>query len=99
MECGGTGKLRLHVPRPRLIEKHEVMHAIGLCGSPDLLQLRQLIIAGRDDELAQPLMADAVLCRIGIEPVTACNAEPRLQAALRIIDAGMYDLRVARARF
>src|SRR6185437_9337800 len=40
---------------------------------------------------------DAMLLTEGIQPVASGNAEPGLERAARIIDAGMDDLAVARA--
>jgi hypothetical protein len=75
------------------------MHAAGLGLGADLVELVDLARLRRHDELTEPLMRDAALAAIGVKTVASGNAEPCLQAALRIIDAGMDDFRITRARF
>src|SRR4029079_5861699 len=95
VETGDTGELRLQTLRRRFVEQAEVMYAASRGRRLDLMKLGQLTLARRNDELAQALMTDGALGRIGIEPFAAFHAKTRLQAACRIVDAGMDDFRIA----
>ena len=61
------------------------------------VELGKLVVGGRDDQLATPIVVHTVARAVVIERVLAGDAEPRLEAVLRIIDSGVNDLRVARA--
>ena len=56
----------------------------------------KLRLVGGDDDLAEPRVRDAVVAAIGVEPPAALDAGRRLQTVLRIIDAAVDDLAVAR---
>ena len=60
-------------------------------------QRRELGLVGGDDQLAAAGVRHAALGAVAIEELLAGNAEPRLEAALGIVDAGMDHLAVARA--
>ena len=70
----------------------------------DTVQLRLLTVLGegldlrligRDDDLADPPMRNRVLGAVLIECTPARHAQPCLERAAGIIDAGVYDLGVA----
>ncbi|MNT31679.1 hypothetical protein D3C72_1675250 [compost metagenome] len=75
----------------------QVVHAVGAGALRDALQLRGLLRAGGHDELAQALVRHAPFGAIRIEQVLAAHAEAGLEAARRVVDAGVYDFGVARA--
>jgi hypothetical protein len=52
---------------------------------------------GAHDQLAAALMRDATLGRIGIQPLPALNAQPRLPRPGCVVQAGVDDLAVAGA--
>lgn len=52
------------------------------------------LLAGCDDELANPRVTDALGSAVVIQHVLAFNTEPRLEAACWVIYAGMDDLGV-----
>src|SRR5260370_14865705 len=76
----------------------EVINAVRRSPAPHALEDRQLLLSDGVRELAQPLVRDAALGAIGIEPVAAGNAEARLEAALGVMQPGVDHLAVARGR-
>ena len=70
-------------------------HAVGLCMRLDLVEPGGLFCRGGDNQLAQPAVRNAAALAIGVEPIAAFDAEPGLEAARRIVDAGMDDFTVA----
>lgn len=78
-------------------ERLQVVHAIGGGAGGDAFEAGGFVVRGGDDELAQTLVADAARRAVLIEQVLAAHAQAGLQAAGRIVDAGMDDFGVARA--
>ena len=71
--------------------------AIGRGARRDAAELPALCLAAGDDQLAAAPVRDAALGAIGVEHLAAGDAEPGLERARRVIDAGMDHLAVARA--
>src|SRR5258708_25817283 len=88
-----AGKLRLKRARLAAADTFEVINAVRRSPAPHALEDRQLLLSDGVRELAQPLVRDAALGAIGIEPVAAGNAEARLEAALGVMQPGVDHLR------
>ena len=56
-----------------------------------------LVVAGRHDDLAEARVRHPAVGAEGVEPLAAPHAEPRLGRALRVVDAGVDHLGIARA--
>ena len=69
-------------------------HAVGRRRAPDVLQRRQLLLAGGDHQLAQPGVRDSRSRAVRVERVAAPDAEARLPRAGRIVDARVDHLGV-----
>ncbi len=102
-DAGGGRQEGRHRPEVRLegvdggrIEPGQILDAIGRRLPPQRRQRRNLVLPAGDDQLAQAAMLDAMLAAIVIEHVAAGDAEPGLQAAGGVVDAGMDHLAVAR---
>ena len=77
-------------------DQAQVVHPVDQALGHDPVQIGHLGLARRHDQLAAALVADAALGAVGIELVAPLNAQPRLQRALRVIQAGMDHFAVAR---
>ena len=97
-KCGDAGEFRLHGERLCLGQRLQIADPVGLGLGAEFFQRGPLPVLGGDDELAAAPVRDAVLFAIAIERELARNAQLRLQRPRRVIDAGMDDLAVARAR-
>ena len=97
-EIGGDAT-ELRLERARLCggERPQVRYTVRVGLLLDRVQFRELLLVGRDEQLAAALVGDRALVAIAVERVLARHAEPGLQRAGRIVDAGMDDLGVARA--
>ena len=95
-QCSDGANLRLHRRNLAGADDLQIMHAGVRAAGPDGLEPADLRLVSGDDQLAAAGMGDASFGQIGIEPVLAGHAEPRLQRTLRIVEAGMDDLAVAR---
>src|SRR5581483_5687647 len=78
-------------------EPYDVGDTVGVRLFLDRLQLGELGLVGRDNELAAALVRHAVPGAVLVEEGLAFHAGARLQGSLRIVDAGMDDFRIARA--
>ncbi|OWK19426.1 hypothetical protein AJ88_41205 [Mesorhizobium amorphae CCBAU 01583] len=94
----GAGQMRLKAFRLLARQQFEIGNAAALRIGPDRLQPVELRRFDGNDQLAGAGMADAALAAIGIEPFAPFDAEPRLQASRRIVDAGVDDFGIARTR-
>ena len=61
-------------------------------------QRRQLRRVGSDQQLAESAMRDVAFRAVAIEEFLAAHAQGRLQGILGVVEAGVYDFRVARGR-
>ena len=61
-------------------------------------KLCDLAVVGRDDRLAAAPIRHAVVPAEGVQHRLALDAEPRLEATSRVVDASVDDLTVARTR-
>jgi hypothetical protein len=91
-----AGEIRLHRLRLGARQQFQPLDAIGGAAARQRLQPAEFALVGGDDQLAAAPMRDAMRLAIGIEPRPALDAEPRLQAARGVIDAGVDHLAVAR---
>ncbi len=96
---GRAVQIGLHRHRFGGAQEAHALDAVGLGATLDLRKLVALDLVGRDDQLAAVEMRHAVLLAIGIEHAPAGDAGARHQAALGVVDAGVDDLGIARARF
>ncbi len=87
--------------RVRRRERHQRLVAdepVGLGAGAVRLEERQLLRVGRDQELAATPMRNPPLGAVAQHGAPTGDAEPRLQHARRVEDAGMQDLAAARRR-
>ena len=76
----------------------DVGDAIGVRLLPQRSELRQLVFLRGDDQLAATPVRHAVRRAVFVEQVPPLHARARLERALRVIDAGVDDFGIARAR-
>src|SRR4030095_3589503 len=86
----------LHPLRFRCAEPFEIVDPVGARRRVDLLDPGDLLLAGRDDQLADLGVRHAALTAIGVEPFAPLDAARRLEAPLWIVEAAMDHLAVAR---
>src|SRR5256885_17068633 len=86
----------LHPLCLRRAEPFEIVDAVGARRRLDLLDPRDLLLAGRDDQLAERGVRHAMLTAIGVEPLASFDAAARLQTPLWVVEPAMDDLAVAR---
>ncbi len=96
MQRGDAMNLGLDHPCLPGIDQIQSRHAAGARIGADLLKLRHLRLLRGDDQLADAPMRHAARCAIGIEFFLAGDAGARLEAARRVIEAGMDHFRIAR---
>ena len=78
-------------------EQPQVVHAVGggaLLNGAQFIDLRG---AGGHDQLAAALVRHAAFGAVGVQLLLALHAQPRLERAGRVVDAGVNHLAVARA--
>ena len=90
-----AGKRRLERPRLGPGEQFEVIDSIDPGLVADIVQDRVLLLAGGDDQLAEAFVCHAAFVAIGIQHLPPLDAQSRLKAACRVIDACVDDFRVA----
>jgi hypothetical protein len=90
-------QLRLHAAHFAEADRGHVGDAIGMRLAADPLQLLELRVLGGDDQLAAAAVRHAALGAVGVQALAPRDAGARLERALRVIDAGMDHLGVARA--
>ena len=83
--------VRLDVGDPVLADPHESRHLVGDAPALQLVQARQLIRTGRDDQLAAALGGDSTLIAEVVELPRALDAKARFERARRVIDARVDD--------
>ena len=95
------GRRRLHVrlapAHERTVDQLEVRHPVGVSPRHERFE-RPDPVRGGDDQLAATRARYAVLLAERIEPLASLDAEDGLQGIPRVIDAGMDDAAVVRAR-
>ncbi|MNC01907.1 hypothetical protein D3C75_492680 [compost metagenome] len=84
-----AGQRRFKLPGLRAIQPLQVIDTIGTPLLQQALQSRVLLLVGGHDQLAHAPVIDTVLIAIGVETLLARHAQPRLEAAARVIDAGV----------
>ncbi len=94
-----AGKLRLEAQRFFRRQPLQVVDAVLVRGRCDCVELGDLAGLRCDEQLAATTVRDAVLGAKTIEQGLAGDAELGAQAARRVVEPGVDDLRVARARF
>src|SRR6185437_4328346 len=95
-EAADRGEIRLKTAQRVGAEEFKIADAVRRRPLANAVEQRELALLAGDDELAEPLVLDAALGAIGIEHLAAGDAGARLEAAPRVVDAGMDDLAVAR---
>ena len=91
-----TFQIRLHGARLRTREQRQVGYTVGQPGSTNTSQLSILIRRRRHDQFAAALVADRAFFAIGVQQILAAHAQLRLERSLRVINAGMDNLAIAR---
>ncbi len=95
-EAADRGERRLDPAQLVGADIFEIADAVGHRAGADAVEQGELAFLASDDQLAEPLVRHAALGAIGVEHLAPGDAGARLETALRIIDAGMDDLAVAR---
>ena len=95
--CGAHRGFQL--PRLGAVDQYEIVDAVRRRLGLQRLQRRDAPGFRGDDHLAEAAVRHAAARAIVVERVAAGDAEPRLEAAGRVVDAGVDHLAVARARF
>ena len=80
-------------------DQFEVGDAAGNAGRLDVLESSHFSIVRCDDQFPASAVGNAVLETIAIQQRFPLDAKGRLFRAWRIVDAGVNDLAVARARY
>ena len=93
-ERADPGRVRLDLPHPVRTDLLDPFDAVGERALADLDQARQLRGLERHDELAAPLVRDAVLRRELLQRGPPFAAEPRLSRAGRVVEARVNDAAV-----
>lgn len=94
---GDARQRRLQRSRLGGIEPLQVIHAVAPALLQQTLQAFDLGRIGGDDQFAEALVFHAVTVAIGIQPLLALDAQLRLEAPIRVVEAGVNHLGVARA--
>ena len=101
-DAGAGGVQRGHavqrgLHRYRLLagEQDEVGHSVGSGFGLNGLQLGLLRFMRSHDQLAATAMANAACLAIGVKHLPPLHAQPRLERALRVVDARVDDFAVA----
>jgi hypothetical protein len=97
MERGRAAHLRLDRLSLTCIDLDQAFDAVDRAARQNGVERRLLGRTVGDDQLADHLVRNLVLGEIGAQAAVALDAEPRLQAARRIVHARVDDLAVARA--
>ena len=98
MQRGEAAKLGLEPARVGAIEFFQRFlspKAVGIRAGAEPRQDRQFRFFAGYDQLADPPAIDAAFGTIGVKQAPAGDAEPRLQAAGRVVDAGVDHLAAA----
>ena len=91
-------QLRFHGASLRRAHAHDIGDAVGVRLLPDRLQVLQLRGIVGDDQLAAAPVRHAALGAEGVKTLPTLDARARLERAFRVIDAGVDDFGIARAR-
>ena len=94
---GLAGQVRLQRQRLGLREQLQVIHAVAGCALADGTQLVHLRRAGGDYQLAAAPVRDAAFGAVAVQKLFPLHAQPRLERPLRVVDARVDHLAVARA--
>ena len=95
-QCADAGKLRLERARGVTADHLQPFDAVGQSLRQERLDLGELGLVGRDDQLAAFVGGDAVRGAEFVQHAPPAHAMARAQRCGRIIDAGVNDLAVAR---
>jgi len=98
LERRDAGELRLELAGLARLQHAQVRDAVGARLSVELLQAGDLPRIGGDDQLAAAPVDDAAPLEVGVQRGPARDAQPRLERARGVVDAGVDHLAVARAR-
>ena len=91
------GRVRLDRPHAVGVQAPHAGHAVGVRAPLELIERGQLAGRERDDQLADPPHLDRVRLAVGGQPRRACDAQPRLQRARRVVDPAVDDAGVVGA--
>ena len=83
--CGSSSRSR---SRP---DQLDVRHAVRERAAVQLVEPRQLVLAGGDDDLAAAQHRDAALVAVREQALRAGDAEPRLERAGGVVDPAVDD--------
>src|SRR5437773_471058 len=95
---GGRVNRRLAPADERAIDELELFNAVSRTAELERLEIGDVMLVAGDDELAAARVRNAVPSAELVQQVAALDAEPRLERAGRIVDAGMNHTAVVCAR-
>ena len=98
MESRDAIQVRFQRPRFGRGDAHDVGHAVGVRSPSDVLQLVELRGVGRDDQLSAAPVRHVALGAVAVEALSTLHTGARLERVLRVVDPGVDDLGIARAR-
>ena len=96
-ERGDAGECRFQLAHGVAVEQFELAGAAGQGVAADLLEPADLAVAGGDDQLAAAVVGDRAGHTVGVQGIATGDAQPRLEAARRVVEAGVDDFAVATA--
>jgi hypothetical protein len=97
MQRAHARHLGFHLARLGRADEAQVGHAVRRAQLQVVVELGQLGVFHRHDQLADAPVADAALGAIGVQRGLAGHAQPSLERARRVRETRMDHLRVARA--
>jgi hypothetical protein len=97
MQRRDAGGVRLDRAQAAGVQPPQVRHAVGARTPLELREPRQLVLAERDDELADAVDGDGAALAVGVHARGAVDAQPGLQRAGRVVDAGVDHAAVVAA--
>ena len=96
-QCNGAEDVGLERRHILATAPLQVAHAVGDRGRQVALELADILVVGRDDQLADTPMGHTLVCAIAVQALLAGHAQGGLQRARRIVDARMNNLGVTAA--
>ncbi len=92
-----AGGVRLETADLLRSDAAHALKAVGRSPPLQLVETRQLLGIGGDDQLAAALVGDSLLGAEAVERPCALDAEPRLEGARLVVEAGVDDAAVVAA--
>ena len=95
VQAGHSARVGLELLYPVAVEPPQAGDPVRMPTALELVEPRQLVVARGDDDLAAALGRDAALVAVLVQQPRALDAQPRLERAGRVVDAGVDHAAVA----